>query len=122
MASEREATQRRRRQLHEQLRALSFEPLMRGSIVERRRKCGKPNCACATDPAARHSGKVLTVFLDGRVQTLSLRTQDESHVRKAIEVYETAWRVINGLTACELADLRRQSRERRRSARRRAGA
>ena len=119
MASEREANQRRRRELHEQLRALTFEPLMRGSIVERRRKCGKPNCACATDPAARHGGKVITVFLDGRVQTLPLRQDDEARVRRAVEAYEAAWQVINGLTACELSDLRRQARERRRSARRR---
>ena len=120
MATEREATQRRRRELHERLRALAFEPLMRGSIVERRRKCGKPNCACATDPAARHGGKVLTVSLDGRTQTIPLRQEDEARVRKAIDAYEAAWRVINGLTACELSDLRRQARERRRSAGRRA--
>lgn len=94
---------------------------MRGSIVERRRKCGKPNCACARDPAARHGGKVLSVFLDGCVQTLALRPEDEARVRKAVDAYEMAWRIINGLTACELADLRRQGRERRRSARRRAG-
>ena len=106
--------------MNERLRALTFKPLMRGSIVERRRKCGKPNCACATDTTARHGGKVLTIFLDGRVQTVPLRAEDESHIGKAIEAYEAAWRVINGLTACELADLRRQARERRRSARRRA--
>jgi hypothetical protein len=68
MASDREETQRRRRQLHEQMRALSFEPLMRGSIVERRRKCGRANCACARDRSAWHSGKFLTVHLDGRTQ------------------------------------------------------
>ena len=119
MASEREATQLRRRRLHEQLRALTHEPLMRGSIVERLRKCGKPNCACASDPGARHGGKVLTVFLDGRVQTLTLRKEDEARVRKAIDAYERAWQIINGLTACEVADLRRQARERRRSSRRR---
>lgn len=119
MASDREATRRRRRQLHEQLRALSYEPLMRGTVVERRRKCGKPNCACATEPDARHGGKVLTVFLDGRTQVLPLRSEDESRVRGAIEAYDRAWRIINGLTACELTDLRRQARERGRSRRRR---
>ena len=92
---------------------------MRGSIVERVRTCGKPNCACASDPDARHRGKVLTVSVDGRQQTLALRHEDEARVRSAIEAYEQAWRIINGLTACELADLRRQARERRRSSRRR---
>lgn len=119
MDSDREAIRRRRRRLHEQLRALTYEPLMRGSVVERRRKCGKPNCACASDPDARHGGKVVTVFLDGRTQTLPLRSEDESRVRRAVEAYERAWRIMSGLTACELADLRREARERRRSRRRR---
>lgn len=119
MASERQQTTRRRRELHEQLRVLSHTPLMRGSIVERWRTCGKPNCACASDPKARHPGKVLTVFLQGRTQTLTLRKEDEPRVRSAIDAYERAWRIINGLTACELADLRRQARERRRSSKRR---
>lgn len=119
MRSDREATRRRRRQLHDQLRALTHESLMRGSIVERRRKCGKPNCACASDPDARHGGRVVTVFLDGRAQTIPLRSEDEPRVRRAVEAYERAWRIINGLTACELADLRRQARERRRARRRR---
>jgi len=119
MGSDRETTQRRRRELHERLRALTFEPLMRGSIVERRRKCGKPRCACATDPQARHGGRVLTVFLDGHTQTLPLRREDEERVRGAIGAYEQAWRIINALTGCELADLRRQARERRRARRRR---
>lgn len=120
MSSERETTQRRRRKLHEQLRALSYEPLMRGSVVERRRKCGKKNCACASDPSARHGGTVVTVFLDGRTQVLPLRVEDESRVRAAVEGYERAWRIINALTECELSDLRRETRERRRARSRRA--
>jgi len=92
---------------------------MRGSIVERLRTCGKQNCACAHDPDARHRGKVLTVFLDGRAQTLALRQEDEERVRSAIDAYDRAWLIINGLTGCELADLRRQVRERRRSSGRR---
>lgn len=119
MASERETVQRRRRKLHDQLRALAHQPLMRGTIVERWRACGKSNCACASDPQARHRGKVLTVSVEGRSQTLALRQQDELRVRGAIAAYERAWQIINELTACELADLRRQARERRRSTRRR---
>jgi hypothetical protein len=119
MASDRQANQQRRRGLREQLRALTYEPLMRGSIVERRRKCGKPNCACATDPQARHRGKVVTVFLDGRTRTMPLRSGDETSVRAALEAYQRAWRIINALTACELSDLHRQARERRRAQRRR---
>ena len=118
MPSNREEIQRRRRRLHEELRVLSREPLMRGSIVERLRRCGRPNCACARDPKARHGGKFLTVHLEGRTQALHLRPEDEARVRQAIAAYGRVWAIINGLTACELRELRRAGRERRRARRR----
>jgi hypothetical protein len=117
MASDREETQRRRRHLREQLRALSVEPLMRGSIVERLRRCGRPNCACARDPEARHGGKFLTVHLEGRTHAIHLRPEDEARVRQAITAYGRLWEIINALTAGELSDLRRAVRERRRARR-----
>jgi hypothetical protein len=119
MASEREETQRRRRRLHEQLRAMSFIHLMRGTVVERVRRCGRPNCACAKDAKARHRSKYLAVYLDGRAQGVYLRPEDQERVQEAIAAYQRLWEIINGLTACELSDLRRQARERRRSRRRR---
>ena len=119
MPSDREDTQRRRRHLREQLRALSFEPLMRGSLVERMRRCGRANCACARDPQRRHGGKFLTVPLGGRTQAVHVRGEDEAKVRAALDAYSRLWDVINGLTACELSNLRREARERRRARRRR---
>lgn len=119
MASDREQTQRHRRHLREQLRALSIEPLMRGSLVERLRRCGRPNCACAQDRRRRHGGKFLTVQLHGRTHALHVRPEDEGKVRAAIDTYARLWELINELTVCELADLRREARERRRARRRR---
>lgn len=119
MSSDRNETSIRRHRLQEELRSLSFAPIMRGTIVERLRKCGRSNCACARDPGARHGGRFLTVNLDGRTQAAHVRPQDESSIREAIAAYSRLWEVINGLTACELADLKRQARERRRSRQRR---
>ncbi len=93
---------------------------MRGSLVERLRRCGKPNCACARDPRKRHGGKFLSVQLDGRTHALHVRPADEARVRAAIGAYARLWNLINELTACELADLRRETRERRRARRRRS--
>ncbi len=87
MSSERIQTQRRRRGLREQLRALSFEPLMRGSLVERLRRCGRANCACAHDPRRRHGGKFLTVEIAGRRHALHVRGEDEPRVEAAIAAY-----------------------------------
>jgi hypothetical protein len=108
----------RRRELRRRLRALSIEPLMRGSIVERRRRCGRRNCACFQDDRARHPGKFLAVHLEGRTQVLHLRPEDEAYVRRAIDAYERLWTLINELTTCEIGDLRRQAQQRQRARRR----
>lgn len=121
MSSERGPIARRRRRLREQLRALSDRPLMRGSVVERRRRCGRANCACARDPEARHRGTFLTVHLEGATQAVHVRPEDEAAVRAAVAAYQRLWTVINALTGCELAALRRQAGARRRARRRRRG-
>ena len=108
-------SQRVLRKLREQLRALTFAPLMRGSIVQARQRCGRPNCACAKHAKARHLRKLLAVYLDGRTQVVHLRREDEERVRHAIEAYRKMWKALDGLTAYELAELRRATRERRRS-------
>jgi len=118
MTSDRLETQRRRRELHEQLRASSFAPLMRGNLYERLRKCGRKNCACARDPKARHRSHFLSGFLDGRTVGLHVRPDDVERVRAALAGYERLWKIINGLTACEVADLRREARERKRARKR----
>ncbi len=33
---------------------LAIEHIARGSLLERMKRCGKPTCRCAEDPAARH--------------------------------------------------------------------
>jgi hypothetical protein len=48
-----------------------------------------------------------------------LRPADEERVRRAIEAYDRLWGIINALTACEVADLRREASERARGRRRR---
>ena len=121
MPTERDEIQRRRRELQQQLRALSGEPLMRGSIYPRRRRCGRRSCACATDPDALHIGQFLTVFLGGRTRGFHLRAEDEARARRAIAVYDRLWTLVNALTACEVAELRRQVRERQRERTRRRG-
>ena len=119
MESNRAQAQRRRRRLREQMRSLIEQPLMRGSVVERLRRCGRSNCACASNPDARHSGTFLTVSLQGRTQAVHVRPDDEAALRAAVAAYQQLWTLIDALTACELADLRRQARERQRARQRR---
>jgi hypothetical protein len=114
MASERQEIGQRRGRLQVQLRVLSAQPLMRGSLYVRRRRCGRTRCACARDPAARHASRFLTVFLDGRTQGFHLRPEDEAEVRRAVAAYDRLWGLVNDLTGCAVAELRRRVRERRR--------
>jgi hypothetical protein len=114
MPSESKEIQRRRLALHSQIRELYGAPLMRGSVYVRSRRCGKPTCACAKDPAHRHTSKFLSVWLEGRTRGFHLRPEDELEVQRAIDTYDRLWQIINELTACEVAELRRRVRERRR--------
>ena len=50
---------------------------------------------------------------------MHVRPEDETRVRAAIAAYTRLWDLINELTACELSDLTRETRERRRVRRRR---
>ena len=60
-------------------------------------------------------GRVLSVSLDGRTRGLHVRIDDVERVRTAIAGYERLWEIVNALTACEVADLRREARDRRRA-------
>ncbi|MGH9669503.1 MAG: DUF6788 family protein [Terriglobales bacterium] len=119
MTPERQAIAQRRHALQQQLQALSGTPLMRGSVYERRRRCGRPSCACATHPKARHASTFLTVFWAGRTRGFHLRAAEEERVQQAIAAYQRLWEIVNALTACEVAELRRQVRERQRARKRR---
>lgn len=117
MKSQRAQIDHRRQFLRDKLRRLCLSPLMRGSIVERVRRCGRSECACAHERKARHPGKYLSVHLEGRTHVVHVRPQDEQGVRQAIDAYGEMWATITTLTALEVADLRRAARERRRARR-----
>jgi len=91
---------------------------MRGSLVERQRKCGNPNCACATDPAKRHPRLALWVKVQGKVHTLHVRTEDVDSIRERLDAYSQLREIVDELTACEIAELRAKVRDRRRSRKR----
>jgi hypothetical protein len=58
------------------------EPVVRGSVYELRRKCGKASCACASGEAL-HATKVISWSSDGRkhLRALSPREQlDMAHL------------------------------------------
>jgi hypothetical protein len=60
-------------------------PLRRGSLGERYLKCGKPNCACATNEQARHGPYFnLTRVVGGRTRSRRLTAQQSERVRQQL--------------------------------------
>ena len=67
----------RRTQLLERLSALPN--LMRGTVYEKPRKCGRASCHCATG-GPKHTTLQLTVFLRGKTRTRYVRRGERSQV------------------------------------------
>ena len=66
-----------------------FPRMIRGTVVVQRRRCGKPNCRCATG-ARLHESIVLSYFRDGGNRTLMLAADEVAAVRAATARYRAA--------------------------------
>ena len=110
--------ERRRDALLGRLHALPN--LMRGSVYERWRKCGRRGCLCAED-GPKHLTRQLTVTLGGRTQTRYVRVGAVKPVQALIAAYDELWTIVNELTTVNLALVRgthpggRARRKRRRA-------
>lgn len=100
-------TDARRHRLEQQRDALlarlhTLPNLMRGSLYERGRKCGRASCACAQG-GAKHPTRQLTVTLGGATRSRYVRLEEMAQVRALIATYEELWALVNELTAVNLA-------------------
>ena len=61
-------------------------PMRRGSVNERRMKCGQGNCACQRDPKARHGPYyTLTQATGGRTRSRYVAAEQVPVLRRQIE-------------------------------------
>ena len=100
-------TDLQRRRLEQQRDALlgrlhALPNLMRGSLYERLRKCGRASCACATG-GPKHPGRQLTVTLRGATHTRYVRHEEDAELQALIATYAELWTIVNALTAVNLA-------------------
>ena len=100
-------TDAQRRRLEQQRDALlarlhTLPNLMRGSIYERGRKCGRASCACAQG-GPKHPTRQLTVTLGGMTRSRYIRLEEWAQVQALIATYEELWAIVNALTAVNLA-------------------
>jgi hypothetical protein len=93
---------RRQRRAQRELRELLRSNVMRGSVVETTRRCGKPACVCARDETKRHPRRVVTVTLGGRVRTRHLDDVHAPLVTQATRNYRRLWQLLDELTEINL--------------------
>jgi hypothetical protein len=105
------------RQLASQL--ADAKPMRRGSLSDRTIKCGKPGCACAQAPQARHGpyhslthavgGKTQSRFLTAEQAALAQRQIDAG--RKFRSHVDALWEACEQWADSQLADVSASSRE-----------
>ncbi len=100
-------TDAQRRRLEQQRDALlarlhALPNLMRGSVYERLRKCGRASCACARG-GRKHPSRQLTVTLRGTTHTRYVRHEEVAHLQALLATYEELWAIVDDLTAVNLA-------------------
>jgi hypothetical protein len=78
--------------------------MIRGSVVVRRRRCGKPNCHCA-DGRQLHDQTVLSYSEAGHSRTVILDTAEINAVRAAVGRYRAALARVEAAGNAGLAKL-----------------
>ena len=96
---ERHRLEQRRSALIEELREIPN--LMRGTLYERQRKCGRSSCTCASG-GPRHPGLQLTVNMQGRTRTRFVRQAERAELQAWLDNYQRLWAIVEGLTEINL--------------------
>lgn len=81
------------------------QSMVQGGLSETVRRCGKPTCPCAHDPAFRHGPHLyLTYRDDGASRSLYVPPDEAPIARAAHEAWATFWE-----TGCAIATLNRDA-------------
>ena len=97
------------RVLYSKLRQLLGQPgVLRGSLVEMRRKCGTAGCGCATDAARRHRSLYLALSLNGQRRMLYIPAAWEARVQEWTARYGEIREVLEQITRVRLAQVERR--------------
>jgi hypothetical protein len=95
------------------------QPMRRGSLSERTIKCGKPGCACAQDPKARHGPyHSLTHAVGGKTRSRFLTAKQAELVQQQIDTgrefrehVDALWEASEEWADSQLADVSASSGE-----------
>lgn len=87
----------------------SLDSLLRGSLITRNVKCGKPNCRCASGQG--HPSLYLSTFHEGRTRLDYVPAAWESWVRDRLNNHQMVQENIVELTEINLELLRRREKD-----------
>jgi uncharacterized protein DUF6788 len=91
------------------VRSLSaLREMLPGSFVERRRKCGRPNCRCADGrPEHLHPQFLLSVLSEGKLRTFHIPLELAQEVRSQVELHKRFQQVAAAICRINLRRLLR---------------
>ena len=97
--------------------SMSNRMLLRGSLIQLRRKCGKPSCHCADGEP--HETPALSYSVGGTTRILTLRAQDVRTVKAALARYKEALAALDREALAGIDALRQRIEQEKARARRR---
>lgn len=101
----------RDRERYSRLHQLLREPgLIRGNLVEMRRRCGKRTCRCQGDPAARHCSLYLGLSLNGKRRMFYIPAEWETPVREWAARYARVRDLLEQISLAFLSRLEKRKR------------
>lgn len=77
----------------------ALREMLPGSFLERRRKCGKPNCRCA-DGQELHGGFQVSVLLEGQLRTFHIPSELADEARRKVQMHKLFQRAAD--TICQI--------------------
>lgn len=92
-------TQARQRIIKLQQKIAQLDYICPGTLLHRKKVCGRPGCRCATDPAARHGPYYEWGRLErGRLVHTQLTSQEGERFAQAIRNYRLLRRLLRRWT------------------------
>lgn len=90
----------------------ALREMLPGSFVERRRKCGKPNCRCANGKNL-HAQFQVSLLVDGKPRAFNISAQLAGEVRRQVEMHKRFRRAEDAICQINLRRFlrRRQQKE-----------
>lgn len=79
--------------------------LMRGSMYDRERKCGRKGCWCSRSEKG-HPQTMLTIYLKGEQVGIAVPKDKKEEVLSMIEEYGKLWELIEKLTRINIKIIR----------------